>query len=184
MEAPAITRHRQPFFAPLWLSLLAAAGIVAVGVSLYRGAGTTVVILARPAEKDPATIADPPLSAEGEERAERLARMFGAGGAAGLDAIYVSDDRRAQQTVAPLAERLHRVPVVFARSEAQGTAGRLLHEHAGGTVLVIAGGAGFAQMLRALGGAETALPSPDDTQSLYVVSVPSFGRPRLVRLRL
>ncbi len=185
MEAPAITRYPRPFFAPLWMSLLAAAIVIAaLGFAVYRSAGTTVVMLMRPAEKDPGTIADPPLSPEGEERAQRLAHLFGDGGpAAGLDAIYVSEDRRAQQTAAPLGQRLHRVPVTFSAAAVGATAARLLHDHTGEAVLVIAGGGSFTQMLHALGGEE--LPAvQEDPDVIYVVSLPRFGRARLVRLRL
>ena len=114
MEPPGITRYRRPFLAPLWLTFLVA--LIGGGVlfATWHGATTTLVVLARPAEKDPGTIDDPPLSAEGEERAQRLARMFGAALRAGtVDGLYVSDERRAQQTAAPLAERLHRSAVVF-----------------------------------------------------------------------
>lgn len=185
MEAPAITRYRRPFFAPLWLSLLAALMVVAVlGLAAYRGAGATLVVLMQPAEKDPGTIADPPVSAEGEARAQRIAHLFGdAGAAAGLDAIYVSEDRRAQQTAAPLIERLHRSPVVFKDLDAEAVGARVLHEHSGGAVLVIAGGASIAQILHALGAPERSTAA-DDGDFVYVVSVPAFGRARLVRLRL
>ena len=184
MQAPAITRHRRPFLAPLWLILLAGLVIVALGFSFYRDAGTTVVLLVRPAEKDPGTIADPPISPEGEERAQHLARMFGqAGDGAGLDAIYVSEDRRAQQTAAPLAERLHLTPVIFGGAAAPAVADRLLREHAGGGILVIASGAAFPQMLHALSGAELSLGAADAGESLYIVSVPSVGRARVVRVR-
>jgi broad specificity phosphatase PhoE len=185
MEAPGITRHRRPFLAPLWLTLLAALVIAALGFSFYRDAGTTVVLLVRTAEKDPGTIADPPISPEGEERAEHLARMFGdAADGAGLDAIYASEDRRAQQTAAPLAERLHLAPVIFSGAAAAAVAARLLHEHAGGSILVIASGAAFAQMLRTLGGTELPLRAADEPEAMYIVSVPSVGRTRLVRVRL
>ena len=185
MEAPAITRYRRPFFAPVWLSLLAAAMLVAaLGLAAYHGAGTTLVVLVQPAEKDPGTIADPPVSPEGEVRAQRIAHMFGdLGVATRLDAIYVSEDRRAQQTAAPLLERLHRSPVIFKDPEAEAVARHLLHERSGGAVLVIAGGAGFAQMLHTLAGAQRAV-APDDSDFIYVVSVPAFGRARLVRMRL
>lgn len=183
MEAPGITRYRRPFLAPLWLTLLVACVVGAVAFAFYRGAGITVVMLVRAAEKDPGTIADPPISPEGEERAQRLARVFGDGlGGLGLDSIYVSDDRRAQQTVAPLAERLHRAPVVFPAADAVATAARLVHEHTGGTVLVVGGGEIVPQMLRAL--ADTEAPTvPDASAVMYVVSVPSFGRAHVVRLR-
>jgi broad specificity phosphatase PhoE len=185
MEAPALTRHRRPFLAPLWLTLLAALLIAVLGFGFFREAGTTVVLLVRPAEKDPGTIADPPISPEGEERAQQLARMFGDhGDGVGLDAIYVSEDRRAQQTAAPLAERLHLTPVIFSGATAPAVAARLLHEHPGGSILVIAGGAAVPQMLRALSGAELPLRAADEAEALYIVSVPSFGRTRLVRVRL
>jgi broad specificity phosphatase PhoE len=184
MEAPAITRYPRPFFAPLWMSLLAGAIVIAaLGFAVYRSVGTTVVILTRPAQQDPGTIADPPLSPEGEERAQRLARLFGDGAAAGLDAIYVSEDRRAQQTAAPLGQRLHRVPVTFGAAAVRATAARLLHDHTGEAVLVIAGGGSFAQMLRALGG-EDLSSAQADPDIIYVISLPRFGRARLVRLRL
>jgi phosphohistidine phosphatase SixA len=185
MEAPAITRYPRPFFAPLWMSLLAGAIVLAaLGFAAYRSAGTTLVVLARTPEKAPATIADPPLSPEGEERAQRLARLFGEGGAAtALDAIYVSEDRRAQQTAAPLGQRLHLTATTFAAAEVGATAARLLHDHTGQAVLVIAGGASFSQMLRELGGAQ--LPAvQDDPDVVYVISLPRVGRARLLRLRI
>jgi phosphohistidine phosphatase SixA len=183
MEPPAITRHRRPFLAPLWLSLLAVLLVAAIGVALYHSSGTTLVLLLRPGDKDPGTIADPPLSPEGEERAQRLARLLGeARPGLGLDAIYVTGDQRAQQIAAPLATRLQRRPRAFAADQAGALAGRLLHEHAGGAVLVIAGEPAFTQILQVLDGADDAGAGKDDSEAIYIVSVPSFGRARLVRL--
>jgi broad specificity phosphatase PhoE len=185
MHAPALSRYRRPFLAPLWLSLLAAAVIAALGFTFYRSAGTTVVLLVRAAEKDPGVIADPPLSPEGEERAQRLARMLAdPDPAAGLDAIYVSDDRRAQQTAAPVAERLHRTPTVFAGADAARAVTRLLREHPGGAVLVIAGAASFRSVLRALSGGEPSALAQDESEAMYLLSIPSFGRARVLRIRL
>jgi len=74
MEAPAvINRHRRPFLLPVWLSFAAVFALfVAALVTffIYRSATTTtVVLLARHAEKEVSSIQDPPLSAEGEQRA-------------------------------------------------------------------------------------------------------------------
>ena len=138
------------------------------------------MLLVHPAEKDPGTIEDPPVSPEGEARAQRLAQMFG-DPTGGVDAIYESDERRAQQTVAPLAERLHRAPTVFKADEARAAAARILRQHPGGTVLVVASGAALPQMIQELTGTDRALP--DDASVLYVVSVPSVGRAHLARLR-
>ncbi len=185
MNPPGITRHRRPFLAPLWLTLLVGLVIGGVAVAFYRSATTTVVVFVPPAEKAPGTIDDPPLSPEGEQRAQRLAQMFGDANVLGrLDAIYVSDDRRARQTAAPLAERLRRAPVVFTSREARATAARVLRDHPGGTVLVIGSGTTLLQMIEELQGA-TALPAGQGAPDvLYIVSVPSFGRAHLVRIRL
>jgi phosphohistidine phosphatase SixA len=184
MEPPGITRHRRPFLAPLYLSLLAAAMFVALGWAFYNTATTTVVFLVRPVEKNPGTIDDAPISPEGEARAERLAHMFGdeARGAGRLDGVYESDDRRAQQTAAPLIERLRRSPVVFRGADARATAARTVHEHPGGTVLVIASGAALPQMVQELAGTPLAEVA-EDADFVYVVSVPSIGRAHLARFR-
>jgi len=185
MDPPAITRHRRPFLAPVWLTLLAVVVTGGVAVTFYRSATTTVVLLVRPVEKEPGSIDDPPLSPEGEQRAQHLAQMFGDSGASGgLDAIYVSDDRRAQQTAAPLTQRLHREPRVFSARDARTAAARVLREHAGGTVLVIGSGATVPQMIHELDGVDIVAPAPGESDIVYVVSIPSFGRARLVRIRL
>jgi broad specificity phosphatase PhoE len=183
MEPPGITRHRRPFLAPLWVTLLALAIAAGIVYTVYRGAATTVVVLASAGEKDPGTIDDPPISAEGERRAQRLAQMFApAGGPGRLAALYVSAERRAQQTAAPLAELLHLTPSIYDAKEAPAVAAGLLRRHEGGAVLVIGGAAALQQFLRQLGGpgAPEAAADPD---LLYIVSVPSFGRPHVLRLK-
>lgn len=184
MEPPGITRHRRPFLAPLWVTLLAlllAAGVV---YSVYRSAATTVVVLASSGEKDPATIDDPPISAEGERRAQHLAQMFAPGGDGGrVAALYVSGERRAQQTAAPVAELAHLAPTVYEARDAAAVAAGLLHSHPGGAVLVIGGPAVLQQFLRQLTGSGSAGQEAADPDLLYIVSVPSFGRPQVLRLR-
>jgi broad specificity phosphatase PhoE len=184
MEPPGITRHRRPFLAPLWLSLLAAVVVGAIAWMVHGSATTTVVFLVSAAQKEPGTIEDAPVSPEGEARAQRLAHMFGeASGAGGLDAIYESNERRAQQTAAPLVERLQRSPVVFNATEARATAAQALHAHSGGTVLVVASGTALAQMLAELTGPKQSVPALDP-DLIYVVSIPTIGRAHLARLRL
>ena len=182
MAVPGITRHRRPFLAPLWVTLLAVLLLGGVAWMFYRSATTTVVVLVRPVEKDPGSIDDPPVSPEGEARAQRLAQLFGEAGPGSLDAIYESDDRRAQQTVAPLAERLHRAPLVFKSADASGAATQILREHAGGTVLVVASGAVLGQLIHELAGTDPALLQ--DPNAMFVLSLPSYGRAHLTSLRL
>jgi len=184
MEPPGITRHRRPFLAPLWLTLLA--WLIAAGVvyAVYRGAATTVVVLASSGEKDPASIDDPPISAEGERRAQRLAQMLAAGPGPGrLDALYVSGERRAQQTAAPVAELLHLTPTGYDAKDAAAVAAGLTRAHEGGTVLVIGGAWALQQFLRQLAGSAGAGQAAADPDLLYIAIVPSFGRPQVLRLR-
>jgi len=185
MEPPGITRHRRPFLAPLYLGVAAAALFFALAWAFYNTASTTVVFLVSPVAKAPGTIDDPPISPEGEARAERLAHMFGEDRGAGrLDGIYESEDRRAEQTAAPLVERLHRSPVVFRATDARATAARAVREHPGGTILIIASGAALPQMVQALAGMRVADTAADDADVVYVVSVPRIGRAHLARFRL
>ncbi|HXZ60526.1 MAG TPA: phosphoglycerate mutase family protein [Steroidobacteraceae bacterium] len=184
MAPPGITRHRRPFLAPLWVTMLALLVAAAAAYTAYRGATTTVVVLASSGEREPGTIEDPPISAEGEHRAQRLAQLFApAGGPGRLDAIYVSGERRAEQTAAPLAELLHLTPTVYDARNGAAVAADLLRSHEGSAVLVIGGAAALQQILRQLAGSGMAPQATADPGLLYIVSVPSFGRPRVLRLK-
>ena len=157
MEPPGITRHRRPFLAPLYLGLLAAAVLFALGWAFYSTATTTVVFLVSPVAKAPGAIDDPPVSPEGEARAE--------------------------QTAAPLIERMHRSPVVFRAAEARATVKRAVREHGGGTILIIASGAALREMVQELAGTPLDADAADDA-GVYVVSVPRIGRAHIARFRL
>jgi phosphohistidine phosphatase SixA len=184
MEPPAITRHRRPFLAPVWLTMLAVVVAVGVAIAAYRSATTTIIVLVRPVEKEIGTIEDPPLSPEGEQRAQRLARMFGETAPGGrLDAIYVSQARRAQQTAQPLAERLGSQPVVIPADDIHGTVSRVLREHPGGTALVIGTHENVPQLLQQLSGHPSVGPGDNDPDTIFVVSIPTFGEANVLRLR-
>jgi phosphohistidine phosphatase SixA len=187
MEAPAVTRYRRPFLAPVWLTMLAifcALVALVVAVAVYRSASTTVVVLVRPAEKDAGTIDDPPLSPDGEQRAQMLAQMLGEGSGVGqLDAVFVSDSRRAQQIVMPLADRLGKHPVVIPRGDAGEMAGRILRGHEGGVVLFVGNGSNVPQLVEQLSGIEVGPSNETEHDTLYVVSIPTFGHANVLRIR-
>ena len=185
VEPPGITRHRRPFLAPLWVTLLGVVLFGAIVWAFYRSASTTVVFVVRPMEKDAGTIADAPLSPEGEARAQLLAHMFGGSAGSGpVDVIYTSNDQRARQTAAPLAERLQRPPVVFNAGDVRAATVRALREHSGGTVLMVVNPSALPIVIDELTGSEAPAATPDEADLIYVVSVPRFGRAHLVRLRL
>src|SRR5450755_1104334 len=184
MEAPAITRRRRPFLAPIWLPALLGVIAVALAVVAYRSVTTTTVVLVRHAEKALSTIDDPPLAPEGEQRSERLAQMFGEREGAGrLDAIYVTNTRRTQQTAAPLAARLHLTPVVVSASDITATAARLLRDHRGGAVLFIGHSNTLPQLVHELSGKQIEPIPDDDFGEIYVLCVPRFGNASLVRMK-
>ena len=184
MEPPGITRHRRPFLAPLWVTLLALLIGGAAAYTAYRGATTTIVVLASAGGREPGTIEDPPISAEGEHRAQRLAQLFAPGGAPGrLDALYVSGERRAQQTAAPLAELLHLMPATYDAGQGAAAAAGLVRSYEGHAVLVIGGPAALQQILQQLTGRTYSAEATADPDLLYIVSVPSLGRPGVLRLK-
>ena len=188
MEAPAvITRARRPFLLPVWLTFAAffALFVVAIiGLFVYRSATTTVVVLARHAEKEIGTIQDPPLSEEGEQRAQRLAQMFGRGAGVGhIDAVYVSDARLTQQTAAPLVERIGKPAVPIPAADIKGTVARVMREHKGGTVLIIGHNNTVPALVREFSDIEVAPIADDEYDTLYVVSIPSFGHANVLRMQ-
>ena len=187
MEAPAVTRYRRPFLAPVWLTMLAvfcAFIALVVAVLVYRSASTTMVVLVRPAEKEAGTIDDPPLSPDGEQRAQMLAQMLGeTAGVGRLDAIFVSDSRRAQQIIMPLAERLGKHPVVVPNGDIDAMASRITRGHDGGVVLFVGNGSNVPQLVQELGGIEIGPSGDTEHDTLYVVSIPTFGNPNVLRIR-
>ncbi len=182
MKAPVVTRRRRPFLAPVWLTMLAMLVVASVSYVIFSYGNTTVVVLARAVEKDPGTIDDPPLSSEGEQRAQRLAQLLGGTNGVGhLDAVYVSDSRRAQQTAAPVVQQVGKSPILVPANDPGATATRVMDEHEGGTVLVVVSGGSMAQLVREFSGIEVG--REEEPNALYILSLPPFGRASLLRMR-
>lgn len=159
---------------------IAALGLAYVG---YRSLGTTTVVLVRHAEKELSTIDDPPLTPDGELRAERLSKLFGRmTGIGRIQAIYVSDTRRSQQTAAPLASRLHMAPVVIPGGDVGQIANHAMHDHRGGAVLIVGHSNTIPQIIERIGGIEVPPIADEEFDDIYVVSVPTLGKASLLRL--
>ena len=184
MQPPAVTRHRRPFLAPFWVMWLLFFVLLAAAFVSYRSATTTTIVLVRHAEKVMGTIEDPPLAAEGVRRAERLAQMFGEVKAAnGLDAIYVSDTRRSQQTAGPLVSRLGIQATVYPAGDVDGTVRRVLRDHRGGRALIVGHSNTIPALVQKLSGQSVPEIPEEEYDDLYVVTVPSFGRSSVLRLK-
>jgi len=183
MDAPKVARRQSTFLAPIWLAMLAAIALGVASLALYSRASTTTIILVRHAEKQLGSIADPPLTQEGDERAQHLARLFGERAAPGaVQAIYATATRRAQATAAPLAARLG-LAVVTANDAPAALARRVRRENHGGVALVV----GHSNTIPAIAAAlasRSDMPamSEEEFGTIYVVSVPDLGRASILRL--
>lgn len=185
MKPPGITRARRPFLAPLWVGGLVLVLSVLILMTLFRlgsrhfGETITVIVL-RHAEKT-LGFDDPPLASAGIARAERLASMLRD---AGVDAIYVSDTRRARETAAPLAARLQLRAVEYPARDIEALAAQLKDHERGSTVLVVGHSNTAPQIVATLaGGSPVASLADDEYDALYVVTLNRFDPPSVLRLR-
>jgi phosphohistidine phosphatase SixA len=177
--------RRRPLLAPVWLAALGGMLVIALAFWLVSAASTTTVFVMRHAEKQTSNPQDPdpPLAPAGEARAAELTQFFGrAPRGQGLDAIIVSEFRRTQDTVRPLANRLG-VPVITMPAEdPAGTAERALSENRGGRVLIVGHSDTVPEIVRELSGIEVGPMSEADYGILYMVVVPRFSRAAVTRL--
>lgn len=186
---PSLTRRRRTFLAPLWLVwLLVMGAIVLIGAAFlhWRSATSTTVVVVRHAEKEIGAISDAPLSPEGEQRADRLANMFGDTQPFGrLARIYVTNTRRTQQTALRLSQRLGITSeVVDAKTESADLAHRILDENRGSRVLVVGHSNTVPEIVKALSGADDVPPiGEEEYDTMYVVTVPSIGKATVLRIK-
>jgi broad specificity phosphatase PhoE len=182
MEAPAVMRRRPPFLAPIWMALATVLVLTLVAFAAYSRVSSTTVVLVRHAEKQLGTIDDPPLTPEGEARAQRLARMFGPRGEGAVQAIYATPTRRAQATAAPLAARLGLTVIVSDQPPAE-LARRIRREQRGGVALVI-GHSNTVPVLASWFSGRQDIPAiaEDEYSTIYVVTLPDVGRGAILHL--
>ncbi|MGB8327418.1 MAG: phosphoglycerate mutase family protein [Steroidobacteraceae bacterium] len=183
MTAPPAASRRRPFLAPLWIALIAAIAAVALAVAIWRNARVTTFVVARQAEKPLGTIEDAPLAPPGELRAQRLAQLLSARGPGRIAAIYAVDPQRTRQTVSAVESRLGLLASVENAPDPAELAARIERAHAGGSVLIVAPPPFVTALVRALS-QDPSVPvvGESDYDVVYVVSVPAFGHPSLLRL--
>ena len=181
--------QRRPFLAPIGLvALTAAAGLLVLIAAVWlliTSTSTTVVVVRHAPQILGGGGEDPPLSAEGEARAAALARTLGdTRSSSRVRAIYVTDKLRNRSTAAPLAQLLGIAPEVVQQDDARALARRVLREHSGETILIVAHANTLPAIVSALSGADD-IPEIEssDYGTLYVVTVPRIGRSRVIRLR-
>ena len=184
--SPSLTRGRRTFLAPIWLLAWSGILVLVAAVVYWNSATTTTVVVIRHAEKQLGTIDDAPLSPEGEQRATRLAQMFGDAESFGrVRKIYVTDAHRTQQTAAELAQRLNLKPVVVdAKESASALARQVLKENRGGLAIVVGHSNTVPQLVAELSGNKKVPPiAEQEFDTMYVVTVPTIGRSSVLRLK-
>lgn len=130
----------------------------------------TTVYVVRHAEKESAEIGgrDPSLNEQGRARAAALAEMLGDDD---VNAVFATEYKRTQETVAPLAAALG-VPVrESAAAQPQELAETILDEFVGATVVVAAHSNTVPLILAALGVEEEIVIDESEYGDLFVVVV-------------
>ena len=165
--------------------LLAITAIAALGLSAcistpMADADAATYLLVRHAEKDLHIADDPPLTAGGIARAERLA---GSLRDTPLNAIYSSPYRRTRQTAQPVAAAKGMVIVDYDPADATGFAARLRRDHPRGSVLVV----GHSNTLPPLARALCGCPVADMDEAIYgiryTIRIDAGGHARIAESR-
>jgi len=166
------------------LALCLAGRVPAVASAQPTGRPAAVFVV-RHGEKDTVPHENPPLSAAGRARAEALAAALRD---AGVTAIVITQQRRTQQTAAPLAAALHITPVSVPIDGAKPDE----HVHAvaeavrrmagdGGVVLVVDHQSTLPGIIAELGGPRPATMCDVEFSNLYVLLPVTAGGMRLAR---
>ena len=160
--------------------------MVAFGLAwFFESQATTTIIFARYADHDATEGENPGLSPAGKARAEELARVLtDVDVVAGVDAIFATQYRYAQETADPLARRLHLPVQVVDVNDVNGLLERILKNYKGKIVLVITHTDPLPVLIRELHGSKK-LPDlgADEYDNLYIVSIPWYGKVKTLRLK-
>ena len=183
MDKELTQLKRRPFMFPLLLPIAVMAVLLLAAIWFWDMRGTTIVIAVRHAETEAVTDPDPNLSLLGQERAARLARTLAeVQGERGVDAVFASELRRTQQTVAPLAQSLSLPTNILPAASWSDLHRRILSDYRGKVVVVAGHSNTVPPLIEALSDQEVTL-TENDYDRLYIVFVPRLARTRLLQLR-
>jgi phosphohistidine phosphatase SixA len=170
--------RRRPLYTPLALVVGSVLAVVLVVTWLVASWGSTTVVLLRHAEKVELG-ENPGLSEAGRAHAARLAEMLER---AGIEAIYVSQARRTQETAAPVAVATGIEPVVVKADQHGKLLRRLKWRHRSEVVLVV-GHSNTVPLIADGLGAEIGLVDAEDYSGLWIISYSRLRGTRLLTLR-
>jgi len=136
-------------------------------------AESTIVYLVRHAEVVPDGTADPPLAEAGEVRAQVLQSLLAG---VRLTGIFTTDLERTRSTAGPVATT-HGIPLTFYTPAGMGRLADSLAA-ADGAYLIVGHSNTTTYMVELLGGDAGSPIREDEFDRLYIVTIPSVGRPR------
>ena len=155
-----------------------------LGISLPAYSQPTVVMVIRHAEKAAEPAGDPSLTEAGRQRAQALIEVAGD---AEVTAIYSSQFKRTQETVAPLAAYLG-IPVTTVEisranmaTYPKQLAETILAEHRGETVVVVNHSNTVPPIVEAFGGVPVPEITEEEYDHFFVVIIPASGPVRTLR---
>ena len=141
----------------------------------------TTVIIVRHAEKNiEPNNPDPDLTPAGQARAQEIARMFGD---SGVQAIYATQYKRTQQTVAPLANRLGlSVTSTDAKQSAELTR-RILSTNRGQTVFIAGHNNTVPEIVNILSGENFPIIPESEYDNMFIVTMYRFGKAKVLKVK-
>ena len=128
---------------------------------------------------------DPGLNEAGKRRSAELSRqLVDADVIAGIDAIYATGFRRAQETAMPVANALSLPINTYDAADTETVLETILRNHKGKIVLVVAHSDTLPELIANLG-ASKRVPAIAEAEhdNIYVISIPWFGKTKTIRLR-
>jgi broad specificity phosphatase PhoE len=134
-----------------------------------------VIFIVRHAEKGSTGGKDPDLSAEGQKRADALARILKD---SQITSVFVTEFKRTQETAAPTAKAAHVSPTVVSGKDTGALVEKL--RALNGNALVVGHGDTIPDLLKALGIATPVSIPDNDYTEIFAVCV--GDTPELVRL--
>lgn len=159
---------------PAFLLMLCGLLLAAVGAAVAKPPATTIYLV-RHGEKDLTPgLADPPLTAAGEARAQLLAQRLARRHPV---ALFTTDTRRTRATLAPLAQATGLTPQAYSAKEQAALATRLQQEYAGKTVVVVGHSNTLLPLLTAMGVGPLPAEIRDEQYDLLFKVVLRAGQP-------
>lgn len=142
----------------------------------------TTVLIVRHAEAGGSPAANPPLTADGEARALKLAHVAVN---AGIETIFATNLQRTQLTAAPIASDLSLTPIILNETQIEELVTAIKTDHRGEKILVVGHSHTIPHIFEELNIPDPPPITSSDYDNLFVISIRHciFHRPRLTHLQ-